>query len=65
MLVVLTDKQVISAEQICQGCLLADRSGLPRWRQGQLYCGRLLNIGQIQQANIYECQMGFKVANIE
>jgi hypothetical protein len=73
MLVIIGEEQILSVQQICQGCLLADRSGFPRWRQGKLCCGHLL--GQLDsihatrseksQAAIYECEMGFKIAEID
>jgi len=65
MLVMLMDNQLISPKQVCQTCLLADQSGQPRWRGGQLYCGRALQKAIEQQPDQYECQMGFRVANIE
>lgn len=32
MLVILMDNQILASQQVCQGCLLADQSGQPRWR---------------------------------
>ncbi len=65
MLVILTDEQVISPTRVCEGCLLADRSGSPRWHHGKLGCGHYLGKENKTQPAIYECQMGFKLANIE
>ncbi len=65
MLVLLTDEQVLSPSQVCPGCLLADQSGQPRWRQGKLGCGHLLRKCATTQPNQYECEMGFRVANVE
>jgi hypothetical protein len=65
MLVVLGEEQILSVKQICQGCLLADRSGSPRWRQGKLCCGHLLGRLEKSQPAIYECEMGFKIAEID
>jgi hypothetical protein len=65
MLVILIGDQVISPQQVCQGCLLADQSGRPRWHQGQLRCGQMLRKRAEQLPDQYECQMGFRVANIE
>ena len=73
MLVVLGEEQILSVQQICQGCLLADRSGAPRWRKGKLGCGHLLgrldSVGTSRsgtsQPAIYECEMGFKIAEID
>jgi hypothetical protein len=65
MLVVLIDDRVILPCQVCQTCLLADRSGQPRWRHGQLVCGRALEKLSEQQPDTFECEMGFRIANIE
>lgn len=65
MLVILTDKQVLSPQQVCPGCLLADRKGLPRWHQGKLGCGRFLGKLAQNQPALYECQMGFRVASVD
>jgi hypothetical protein len=64
MLVILTDEQVLSPKQVCQGCLLANQSGLPRWQNGKLGCGQALGERK-NQPTLYECQMGFRVANID
>ena len=78
MLVILTDEQILSPQKVCQSCLLADQSGLPRWRQGKLGCGHILRLGGALaklktdlcsntegEPELYECQMGFRIANIE
>ena len=65
MLVILTNEQVLSTTQVCQGCLLADRSGLPRWHHGKLGCGHSITKVGKNQPPLYECQMGFRLANIE
>jgi hypothetical protein len=65
MLVALGEEQIISIRQICQGCLLADHTGLPRWRQGKLCCGHLLAQSGGSQPTLYECKMGFRLAEIE
>lgn len=65
MLVILMDEQLIATEQVCQGCLLADRSGAPRWREGKLSCGRALRDKETQSATLYQCQMGFRLTNID
>lgn len=64
MLVILTKEQVLPPQQVCQGCLLANQSGLPRWQQGKLGCGRALGKMSANQADVYECQMGFRLANV-
>lgn len=65
MLVILLDSQLISPERICQSCLLADRTGQPRWSGGQLRCGRALQRHNNQELEQFECQMGFRVANVD
>ena len=65
MVIILTDENILSSQQVCQSCLLADSQGSPRWRQGRLCCGHSLRQGENKQANLYECQMGFRVTNIE
>jgi hypothetical protein len=67
MLVVIIKNQIIRPQQVCQACLLADRDGQPRWKQGKLYCGRVvrnLNYCSETQLNAYECQMGFRLIDI-
>lgn len=64
MLVVLMDEQILLPKQVCQNCLLADRSGSPRWRQGHLCCGKMLRGCSEQQPELYECQMGFRIAHL-
>jgi len=64
MLVVLLDEQILSPKQVCQNCLLADRSGVPRWRRGGLGCGQTLRRLTDQQPELYECQMGFRLARL-
>ena len=68
MLVVILNDRIVAPERVCQACLLADRDGQPRWRQGKLYCGRVirdLNYCSEPQSNAYECQMGFKLVDLE
>lgn len=75
MLVVLTQEQILTPQKVCCGCLLADQSGLPRWRKGKLVCGRVLQemkmtpgaaqMSTDQPPELYECQMGFRLAKIE
>jgi hypothetical protein len=65
MLVVLCEEQILSVQQICQGCLLADRTGLPRKRQGKPCCAHLLGKSNQSQPTTYECEMGFRLAEIE
>lgn len=72
MLVIVTDTQILAPQQVCQGCLLADCHGQPRWRQGKLGCAiracghtPSLCTDPPEAATYYECQMGFRLANID
>jgi hypothetical protein len=68
MLVVIINNQIIAPQQVCQACLMADQDGRPRWQQGKLSCGRLvrnLNFCSEPQSDAYECQMGFRLVEIE
>ncbi len=72
MLVVLTEQQILSVKQVCSNCLMANHAGLPRWNKGKLSCGRLLDSGKVSSvecaracAQVYECQMGFHLTNID
>ncbi|MGF1493234.1 MAG: hypothetical protein ACFBSC_12430 [Microcoleaceae cyanobacterium] len=65
MLVIVTENQLIELQRVCQGCLLADQSGQPRWKQGHLSCGHLVRQPIGNQPSQYECEMGFKIANIQ
>lgn len=61
----MTDEQILSARQVCQNCLMADRSGLPRLHRGQLGCAKALQKSSPGQAQIYKCQMGFNVTLVD
>lgn len=65
MVVMIADEQIWSAKQICQHCLMADHSGLPRWQGNDLGCGKVLREQTLKQAKIYRCQMGFDVAQVD
>lgn len=65
MLVILMEEQILSPSQICRNCLLATQSGQPRWHQGKLGCGHALRKANPHQPEQYECEMGFRVANVE
>ncbi len=63
MLVILLENQVIPSASICASCLMANQSGQPRLRDGQLGCAqRLESSTGLSQ---YQCQMGFRLANVE
>jgi hypothetical protein len=68
MLVVIINDRIIAPERVCQDCLMADRDGQPRWQQGKLGCGRIVrNLHRCSepQSDAYECQMGFRLVEIE
>ena len=65
MIVMITDEQILSADRVCQNCLMADRSGLPRWRGNRLGCGKAIQTSAPEQAKIYRCQMGFNVTQVD
>ncbi|MBW4654904.1 MAG: hypothetical protein KME20_17960 [Kaiparowitsia implicata GSE-PSE-MK54-09C] len=64
MLVILQDNQIVPLDQVCQGCLMADQQGQPRWNQGRLRCGRALSPLVDAMPEQFECQMGFRIAHI-
>ena len=64
MLVAIAGEQILSIEQVCQTCLMADTHGLPRWNHGKLGCGKALQKSLDRQATVYECQMGFRVTQV-
>lgn len=65
MLVIVMNGQLLSPHQVCQSCLLASQAGQPRWDQGRLRCGQAIHKLNDQQPDQYECQMGFRIANIQ
>jgi hypothetical protein len=65
MLVILQKEQILSTQSICQNCVWANQNGNPRWHQGKLSCGHCLSNNEFNQTTLYECQMGFRLANIE
>ena len=40
MLVILMKDQLLQPAAVCQSCPMASQSGLPRWHEGRLRCGR-------------------------
>ena len=64
MLVVMMNDQLLAPTAVCQTCLMADQMGQPRFHHGRLTCGRSLEKLQEGQPQQYECQMGFKIADI-
>lgn len=65
MIVMIAEEQILSAKQVCQHCLMSDRSGLPRWYGSNLECGKILHQQTSQQPKIYKCQMGFNVTQVD
>ncbi|MEM9214216.1 MAG: hypothetical protein AAGD25_07695 [Cyanobacteria bacterium P01_F01_bin.150] len=68
MLVILMDNQLLPSQSVCQGCVMADQQGRPRWYGGELLCGRALQClpeDGDHRLNQYECQMGFRIAHID
>ncbi|MGD1913361.1 MAG: hypothetical protein ACFB2X_21710 [Rivularia sp. (in: cyanobacteria)] len=65
MLVILIEEQLIAPKKVCSSCLLADRSGQPRWHEGKLRCGQAVSKITGQQPDWYECMMGFHIVNVE
>ena len=65
MVVMMIDRQLLSAKQVCQSCLMANRFGLPRWNRGELGCGKIMEKSDPDQATVYRCHMGFNVTQID
>ncbi len=68
MLVVVINDRILAPQQVCQACLLADRDGQPRWQPGKLRCGKLVHNVTCcaePQPDAYQCQMGFRLVDIE
>lgn len=64
MLVMLAGDQLLSPQQVCPGCLLADRAGQPRWQDGQLRCGNQPATPLPPENQQFECPMGFRLIEI-
>ncbi|MEM1394078.1 MAG: hypothetical protein AAF316_02965 [Cyanobacteria bacterium P01_A01_bin.80] len=65
MLVILIKEQFIAPQNVCKSCVLADKSGKPRWYDGKLGCGQAVSKITEKQADWHECMMGFRIANID
>ncbi|MEY2834017.1 MAG: hypothetical protein RLZZ574_3277 [Cyanobacteriota bacterium] len=70
MIVMIVDQQILSPKQVCQNCLMSNQSGLPRWHDSKLGCGKKRSHSgggassqptTSKQAQVYECQMGFNL----
>ncbi len=69
MLVILIEDRMVQPQTVCWSCPMASQSGLPRWNQGQLRCGRLIIEKPLEESSPqyeckYECTMGFRVAKL-
>lgn len=64
MLVILMEDQLLSPAMVCHDCPMANQSGLPRWQQGRLRCGRPLEKSLDKAPTQYECTMGFRIAEL-
>ncbi len=64
MLVILIEDRVIQPQTVCHSCPMASQSGLPRWNQGRLRCGNLLEQPSDKGSPQYECTMGFRVTKL-
>lgn len=64
MLIMLTDNQLLSPEQVCPNCLWADGQGQPRWDKDQLRCGAPIGCSGDRICKQFRCQMGFRLAQI-
>lgn len=65
MIVMIAKRQILYPKQVCQNCLMADKSGLPRWRDSTLACGQIQAHHTTERAKVYQCQMGFNVTWID
>lgn len=66
MLVIIAESGLLlSPGQVCCGCLMADRAGQPRWRDGQLHCGQCVRGASDSKPACFECAMGFTLAWID
>ncbi|MGB0560309.1 MAG: hypothetical protein ACPGVO_00700 [Spirulinaceae cyanobacterium] len=71
MLVIVTENQLLSPQQVCSDCLLATQEGLPRWQRGKLGCEMKASstnesCGRSHpSAARHRCQMGFELADIQ
>jgi hypothetical protein len=63
MVVLLTDREVLSPGQVCRQCLFASTAGEPRFQDGQVICGRG-NAAQAPATKPQCCPMGFRVVEM-
>ena len=67
MFVIVMKDQLLSPATVCKTCPMASQSGLPRWKKGQLRCGRPIHQPDTCPPKVctqYECTMGFRVAKV-
>ncbi|MGB3787768.1 MAG: hypothetical protein WA949_07140 [Phormidesmis sp.] len=55
---------MVKPQTVCCSCPMASQSGLPRWNQGRLRCGQLVEKPLEERPPQYECTMGFRVAQL-
>jgi hypothetical protein len=65
MVVMMVGDQLLPAKDVCQNCLLADQTGQPRWAEGRLRCGNAIAKSTDRAAPQFQCQMGFRVAQVD
>ncbi len=63
MLVLLTDREVLSPGQVCRQCLYASTEGRPRFHEGKVTCGRGPGT-PVSQKKPQCCPMGFRVVDM-
>ena len=64
MLVLLTDREVLSPGQVCRQCLYASSEGQPRFHEGKVTCGRSLVKAAEAPSKNECCPMGFRVVEM-
>ncbi len=63
MVVLLTDREVLSTGQVCRQCLYANTEGEPRIHDGKVTCGRGLQ-APAPPTKSPCCPMGFRVVDM-
>ena len=63
MIVLLTEREILSPGQVCNQCLYASVDGTPRFHEGKVTCGRGPDkLASAQQPQL--CPMGFRVMDM-
>jgi len=63
MVVLLTDREVLSPRQVCNQCLYASADGKPRFHEGKVTCGRGPDKPDPAKKP-HCCPMGFRVVDM-